>query len=233
MGCVNFGAPQALIRWIQTTFEVKTFIETGTHYGTTSAWASGLFEQVITIEGSAHFHAEASRTHADKKNIEFLLGDSPALLPGVLAGCQSPAVLWLDAHWMGVANVFGDTAECPVMQEIAAALKSNPEHFLLIDDARFFVAPPPRPHRAADWPTISELLLKLDSDGAMPRYTVIHEDVIVSFPASARQAAQDHYQDIATDELQRATQAEARKLPVWNRMKSRIKRGLLAVKSGR
>ncbi len=204
MGCINFGAPENVIKRIAQEFGVTVFIETGTHLGSTSSWAATLFEQVVTIEGSAHYHDEAKRRHAAKQNIRFLLGDSRILLRDVVAGCRTPAIFWLDAHWMGVSNVFGDNAECPVLEEIALIRDSGVEHFILIDDARLFLGPPPLPHRAEDWPEIGTVLSALNSPDKPPPYTTVHNDVIISLPAPARAKMRHYFQEQATLALETA-----------------------------
>lgn len=214
MGCVNFGVPKSVVQWLRTTFHVSTFIETGTHLGATSAWASEHFDKVITIEGSEHYHGEAKRLHAHRANIQFLLGDSRELLHTVLGAHPAPAIFWLDAHWMGVERAYGKAAECPVLHEIAAVQQSGSGHFILIDDARFFCGPPPRPHEAADWPGIGPLLAALEPSFS-GRYTVIHDDVLISVPASARTAAESYFQDLATEALQ----AAARPVPFLDKVR--------------
>ena len=186
--------------WLRETYGVQTFIETGTYQGGTTAWASGLFEQVITIEGSADFHRAAREKYAHRQNVDFLFGDSITLLPEALARTGGrPAILWLDAHWM--PGSYGSGAECPVLQEIEAVNRSSAVHFLLIDDARLFMAPPPRPHRAADWPDLGALLAVLSADSIRPRYTTVYDDVIICVPETAREAMRNYLQERITTEF--------------------------------
>ena len=169
MGESRFGAPQELITWMRTTHGVDTFIETGTYQGGTAAWASGFFKQVITIEGSLEFHRAARERHADLRNIDFLVGDTTVLLAEALARTPGrPAILWLDAHWM--PGSYGSAPECPVLQEIAA-VTVRLRAFRAKDDARLFMAPPPRPHRAADWPTSRRVAGRA---GCGPRPATLH-----------------------------------------------------------
>ena len=193
MGSVHFGAPRAIIEKIQAVFAITTFVETGTYMGDTTAWAAERFAKVVTIEGSPEFHREARDRYHAKQNIDFRLGASQAVLREVVAQFGDHcALFWLDAHWM--PGSFGKDHECPVLAEIAAIRQGSGEHFILIDDARLFLAPPPRPHRATDWPDLAALL------GALPatNYTVVYNDVMVSVPPHARRAMQALYQDLAT-----------------------------------
>ena len=201
MGCVTFGAPRVIIQRLKDEFKLRTFVETGTHLGETSAWASGIFEQVFTIEASEAYHREARRRHAALTNVEFLLGDSRTRLAETVARLSSPALFWLDAHWMGSgtlpqAEVYGQTGECPALQEIEIINASPLNHFIFIDDARLFLAPPPRPHRAADWPEIATLLAALNAPA--PRYTVVYDDVIGSVPLADRPRVETIFQEMVT-----------------------------------
>lgn len=190
MGNVLFGAPQKLIEHLHKTFSIPAFIETGTFQGETSAWASRLFEEVVTIEGSSEFYHAARERYHNLTNIKFLQGDSRSELGNAIihVGGES-ALFWLDAHWMPEA--FGENAECPVIDEIRT-IGVNSNHFILIDDARLFLAPPPKPHRPEDWPDILSILTTLATNG---RYTIIKDDVIVSVPAFARAALREYCQN--------------------------------------
>ena len=214
MGNVSFGTPTAIVEKMRTEFKLGEFVETGTYLGNTAAWASEQFERVFTIEGSPDFHQQASKHHQERRNIEFLLGDSRTMLSEVVARLgNTPALFWLDAHWM--PGSFGQANECPVIEEIAAIHQSQAEHFILIDDARLFLAPPPLPHRAKDWPDIGAVLSALNIPGRLPNYTVVYNDVIISVPAHARASMCDFYQQQTTsafEEAQRPATNPARKI---------------------
>jgi hypothetical protein len=206
MGNVSFGAPRNIIEKIRTSFNVNTFVETGTYMGGTAAWASEHFDQVFTIEGSADYHRQAQERLTGKRNIEFLLGDSRRMLGEVVSRLgDKPALFWLDAHWM--PGSFGETHECPLLEEITAIQQSGTEHFLLIDDARLFLAPPPLPHRARDWPDITAVLSSLNTSACSTTYTVIYNDVIVSLPSFTRKTMESFYQEHITASFQAASES--------------------------
>jgi hypothetical protein len=185
MGVVQFGVPRDLVLWARDTLGARAFVETGTNKAETTVWASEHFQKVVTIEGQASLVAAATAHHGHRKNIRFLHGDSRTLLAPTLAELGEPAVLWLDAHWCG-EGTFGPTSECPLLEELSAANHSRPDHVVLIDDARFFIGPPPPPHKQSDWPDLMQVTRAL-SEGQVPRYVVIHQDVIVAVPISARE----------------------------------------------
>lgn len=205
MGNVNFGAPREIIDKMRTVFGITTFVETGTFRGETAAWASERFDRVYTIEGSPDFRHEAQERHRDKTNIEFLLGDSGAVLKELVPRLSDgPALFWLDAHWM--PGSFGEKHECPLLEEIKVIHQSIGEHFILIDDARLFLAPPPLPHRARDWPDIGAVLAALNPPEREPNYCVIHNDVIISVPETSRDVMRDYHQAQTTAAFQGGAQ---------------------------
>lgn len=201
MGNIIFGPPKEAIDFIQRSFVIQTFVETGTYQGDTAAWAADHFLNVFTIEGSPEFREAAQKKYRRRSNISFLQGDSRSVLPKVVAELTGPALFWLDAHWM--PGAFGASAECPVLEEIAVINQTPYEHFILIDDARYFLAPPPRPHLASNWPDIAAILAALAA-GQPDRFRVIvYNDVLVCIPRSAFEECQKFYQDQATTALER------------------------------
>lgn len=199
MGIRVFGAPREEIEFLKQQHSPRFFVETGTFQGNTSEWAASRFERVITIEGSPSHHQSASQRLSHLPNIDWLCGDSRTILPQVLDRIgEERSLFWLDAHWM--PGCFGQAAECPIIEELNLINQSRGEHVILVDDARLFLAPPPFPHKAKDWPAIGAVLDCLNSSPAGPRYTVIHGDVIYSVPANIAEAAMEFFQQKVTTE---------------------------------
>jgi ubiquinone/menaquinone biosynthesis C-methylase UbiE len=184
MGTVQPGLPRDLALYLRDTFGLADFIETGTFLGDTAAWAAGAFARATTIEAAASLHARAAARHGHLKNLRLVLGDSRAELPRMLASAERPALLWLDGHWSD-GETFGQGAECPLADELRAVTASRVEHFVLIDDARLFLSPPPPPHDPRQWPTMPQIVEMLRAGGRDP-YVVVVDDVIIAVPASAR-----------------------------------------------
>jgi hypothetical protein len=200
MGICNFGAPRKDIEFLKSLKATDIFIETGTFKGETAAWAAQIFSRVITIEGLEENYLESKRNLAHLNHVECFHGDSRDVLPQVLEQIGGkPALFWLDAHWM--PGAFGKSAECPIFDELKYIRKTSPDHIILIDDARYFLAPPPQPHEASDWPTIGDVINFLNAGGAEPLYTVVQQDVVYSVPESMRKAARDYFQIKATEEM--------------------------------
>jgi hypothetical protein len=196
MGIVYPGVPPALATALQREIGAADFVETGTSYGKTALWASQHFTHVYTIERSAAMYRYATAAHGKVANISFLQGDSREHLRALQPKCLRPAIFWLDAHWSG-GESYGEGDECPLLEEIAIIDGGRPDHLLLIDDARLFLAPPPRPHRPEQWPNIVQVLSALTARSP-ERVVVVIDDVIVAVPPTCGPALTSYCQDVAT-----------------------------------
>jgi hypothetical protein len=184
MGFVRFGAPKELVTWLKGAFGVTAFVETGTNKAETTVWAAHEFERVYTIEAFEPLYHLATERYGGIYNIQFFLGDSRTILRQLMPSLTKPAIIWLDAHWCG-EDTFGKGAECPVLEELAAINEAAVDHFVLIDDASFFVLPAMPPHDPDHWPNIREICAALAAHSSN-RYVIIFEDVIVAVPEWAK-----------------------------------------------
>jgi|SRR5579862_450342 len=184
MGAIRFGVPKELVLWLREAFQISVFVETGTNRAETAVWASENFGRVFTIEANGPLHQRAIETFGDRRNIQFLAGDSRVHIKSLLTSLTEPAIFWLDAHWCG-EDTFGKTEECPVVGELELLNTSKVGHLVLIDDARLFLAPPPPPHDASHWPDIATIC-ELLSAPEHSRYVAVHDDVIIAVPDFAK-----------------------------------------------
>jgi hypothetical protein len=169
---------------MRDTFKAKVFFETGTNRAETAVWASTNFERVFTVEAYEPLYQKAVETFGNRKNIQFLEGDSRTHIKSLTSSLTEPAIFWLDAHWCG-EQTFGKSDECPLVGELELLNASKVPHIVLIDDARLFLAPPPAPHEASHWPDISTIC-RLLTDHSSKRYVAVHDDVIIGVPDTAR-----------------------------------------------
>ena len=186
------GPPTGLILALQRQLGIDDFVETGTYRGDTAAWAAEHFTRVATIELSPDYHAAATARFQPQPQVRVLLGDSGAMLRKVAAELPRPAIFWLDAHWSGL-DTAGRETECPLLAELAILNAAPVTHTLLVDDARLFAAPPPRPHRAEKWPDLGAVLDALRAGGL--RHVVLFEDVFIAVPAAERDFLTDWAQN--------------------------------------
>jgi len=195
MGLYRMGPPEALILALQQRLQVGDFVETGTYRGDTAAWAARHFARVTTIELSPAYCAAAQARFSDQPNVRVLGGDSSAVLGATVAALSGPAFFWLDAHWSGL-DTAGQETECPLLAELALLNAAPVTHVVLVDDARQFCVPPPRPLRAELWPDLATTVAQLHDKGR--RHVVLHEDVLVAVPISERESLNAWLQDQTT-----------------------------------
>lgn len=204
------GPPTDVILALQSRMRLEEFVETGTYRGETTAWAAEHFGRITTIELSPKFHAAAVERFRATPAVRVLNGTSAAVLREVVPALGGPAVFWLDAHWSGL-DTAGRETECPLLEEIAIINAAPREHALLVDDARLFCAPPPRPHRAAEWPDLVSTVAALADGGR--RYVALFQDVFIAVPNAQRDFLAGWLADFATA----ARDAEVRREKWWKR----------------
>lgn len=205
------GPPTDVILALRPRMQIEEFVETGTYRGETTAWAAEHFARVTTIELSPKFHAAAVERFRAKPAVRVLNGSSAAVLREIARSLAGPTLFWLDAHWSGL-DTAGREAECPLLEEIAAINAASGEHAVLVDDARLFCAPPPRPHRAADWPDLAATVAALADGGR--RYVALCQDVFIAVPNTQREFLSGWLADFATA----VRDAEVRREKWWRRL---------------
>ncbi|NJN87145.1 MAG: FkbM family methyltransferase [Leptolyngbyaceae cyanobacterium SL_7_1] len=211
MGIVRLGAPSDIILKLRDSYNIRTFIETGTYQGWTAHWASQWFDQVITIELAKPLYDYAKSTYQAATNIEFLYGDTREQLRSIVPRLATPSLFWLDAHWSGGVT-YGESDECPLAEELEIINRSPLDHFILIDDARLFLSPPPRPHQIDQWVDLSTLMALINAS-IHEKYTVVSEDVLIVVPKQARSLVAPYCQDLNTKFWEQfCNQTNARKL---------------------
>ncbi|MEG5041801.1 MULTISPECIES: FkbM family methyltransferase [unclassified Microcoleus] len=195
MGLIRGGVPTELAIALKEAYNLQGFIETGTNCGATALWAAQYFPKVITIEAAKEIYESVVNNYGHLRNINFVLGNSKEQLAAIVPTLKEPCIFWLDAHWSG-GITYGESEECPLLEELQIINDSECDHFILIDDARLFLCPPPSPHRIEEWPTIDAVTSLLNSGRS--RYTVIVEDVIVSVPEGAKLLVAQYSQEVST-----------------------------------
>jgi hypothetical protein len=186
MGIVHAGIPQRLALWLRDQAATPDFIETGTYLADTALWAAQHFERVISIEADRELCDAARKRLASYANVNVLLGRSQDVLAALVPKLSRPALIWLDAHWCGGdVAVAGEHQECPLLEEITAVDAGTIQHLILIDDARFFLNPPPLPHKREHWPSAGAVIeqLRAKYDG----YIGVIDDVIIRLPIALRE----------------------------------------------
>lgn len=183
MGAIHFSIDPVLAALLASRLDLTVFIETGTFEGDSVAAVRGCFRELHTCELSPELHAAAVRRFADDPSVNCHLGSSPDRLRSLAAIHARHAVMyWLDAHWCSAAHTAGQASQCPLLEELEAIAPLHPESIVWIDDARYFMAPPPAPLEATGWPTFQEVLDRLRSLSSQHRL-MFANDTILFHPA--------------------------------------------------
>ncbi len=193
MGSFYPGVPRNELKKIQENFSASIFVETGSYLGDTAKWASEFFPRVVTIEADKNLFDGVKKRFADNSRVETLFGNSEVVLSQLVPTIKDPAIFWLDAHWCG-PGTFGDESECPLLTEIEILNKRIESTVILVDDARLFLAPPPRPHKPDQWPSVSQVVEKLNQRSDKEIY--IWRDVIFAIPKNLITPFQNIIQDL-------------------------------------
>jgi hypothetical protein len=181
MGSISAAPLASLVTGLAHNHGIECFVETGTFRGEGARFAATIFPRVVTIEIKREYQQEAI-ANSRGRNIEFLLGDSATLLPGVVSSLKSTALFWLDGH--AGAGFFAEEDNCPLMAELEAIGASPHPHVIIIDDARAFLAPPPPPFKFEFWPTIRDVLNAACC--RFPYYCIVISDAIICVPEAMR-----------------------------------------------
>ncbi len=207
MGIVNFSIDPRLVRELTEEMPLKVFVETGTYQGDSVAAVRPFFKVLHTVELDADLYEGAAERFRNADGVHVHHGDSARILRKLKPELERRAVLyWLDAHWCG-PEIEGKPRGSPLVKELKAIGRLSKSDVVLIDDARLFMAPPPPPADADEWPTLGEVLSSLSSLSSVHELIVI-DDVITFAPKRvierlrrfARAAAVDLHEELKTSQ---------------------------------
>ncbi len=194
MGLVHVGAPTRFIGELHRRFAPQVFVETGTFRGETTEWASRVFEHVHSVEAHEGTFRETAGRLKGLSNVRVEHTDTRSFLARLVPTLKGPAVFWLDAHWCASPTTYGASDECPVLDELSIIAESPVDHFILIDDARLFLSPPPAPHDPRAWPSIRDLM-RAPAICEERYYTVVADDIVFTVPATARDWSVEYWRE--------------------------------------
>lgn len=112
---------------LKNKYNVRTYIETGTHVGGSSLIASEHFEKVITCENHNWYFEKAKANLLGKENIELHQKSSLDLFEEIFP-LEETCIIFLDAH---------GEHDFPLKGELKKISKNNVKQILIIHD--FFV----------------------------------------------------------------------------------------------
>jgi len=122
------------IREFRAKFDIKIFVETGTHVGSTVDQVRNDFDTVYSIELSDELFQRCANRFAGINNVHLYHGLSEECLPVILDRVKDRALFWLDAHYSAENTAKGPTSSS-LYKELPAILNhSITDHVILIDD---------------------------------------------------------------------------------------------------
>jgi hypothetical protein len=200
MGAVFFSIDRRLVETVQRVLHAKAFVETGTFEGESVARVADLFDEVMTVEQSPEYYRGSARRFEGRDNIHVALGDSPDFLKTIKPQVRTSALFWLDAHWCHAESSSGELSQCPLLAELEAIGSLGAGSAVMIDDARLFMAAPPKPHEITQWPTLSQVmrrLTKLSPDHSL----MVLNDVIIFYPPALEDTLRAYAHEYSVDWL--------------------------------
>lgn len=134
---------EVLRSYARRYLHLRTFIETGTADGATTAAMVSEFDRLWTIELDHAVYLHNVKRFASEPSVTCLHGDSTTVLKELLLALDGePALYWLDAHYSGGARGLVDT---PIEAELREVFFRPGPKVVLIDDARLFGVDPAYP----------------------------------------------------------------------------------------
>ena len=172
-------AKRRLIREFAQRQTFRTFVETGTYLGDMVYAVRDLFEEIVSIEVEPRLAEQATIRFRGLTHVRILQGDSGLLLPRVLADVKSPCLFWLDGHFSGGITGRGEL-NTPVWTELGAILShADPNHLILIDDARCFTG-------EAHYPKVEDIVARVAEARRDWTVVVAHDIIRIGAPDLVR-----------------------------------------------
>ncbi len=184
-GCLD----RYFLRKLQHTFNITTFIETGTYDGKTSSKAAKIFPHIHTIELHKGLFNKAQKMLQEYGNVQQHLGNSSEVLTTLLPQLKHETILfWLDAHYSGAETTSHTNikeSETIIQEELRAIKDAGIKHcVILIDDARNFgsVQNGIRYKGSVGYPTLHEIHTQLKEINSCFRIILLG-DMILAYEA--------------------------------------------------
>lgn len=145
-----------ILKKLQLTYNLDTFVETGTYLGETPLALNSLFKKIYTIELSEELYKSAQDKLSVFPNITAIQGDSSIVLKQIVPKLNTAAIFFLDGHYSGEGTATSSKTH-PIIEELEIISNSDvDEHIIVIDDISDFTA---RENNAP----LSQVLEKLES----------------------------------------------------------------------
>jgi hypothetical protein len=120
---------------LTSTQKTSIYIETGTYRGDGIKKVLNEYDTIHSIELSEKWYNYNVGLYESHPKVKIHLGDSKKVLPELLASITEPVTIFLDAHYSGYKEQYGEE-ETPLLFELSI-LKNRPyDDIIVIDDCR-------------------------------------------------------------------------------------------------
>ncbi|MFN8369816.1 MAG: hypothetical protein U0T83_04220 [Bacteriovoracaceae bacterium] len=186
MGAINFTINMELVLELKRLSNLNIFVETGTFKGDSLELVEPYFNTLYSCElNETHFQYAKDRFKKSNK-VKISKTNSPQFLTDInYVYDGKPTFFWLDAHFMSQSKKDTDLDKCPLLDELNSINQIDSESVILIDDARYFLSPPPFPNNFRNWPDFTTLIKKLFSLSSNHNL-VVFNDVLVFYPSKIK-----------------------------------------------
>jgi hypothetical protein len=202
MGAIYFSINKTLADVIARELSIKHFVETGTYNGDTIESVKDIFDTIDSVELSEELFKKASSRFEACAHIHCHFGDSAQLLTKITNKYnQDPILYWLDAHWCAGENTAGEESQCPLLNEIQSLSMIHDDSVIWIDDARYFIAPPPAPLVTKGWPSFQNVLDVLNATHCGSHELFVADDTLLLVPKRAGDMIREYLHEYGHDLL--------------------------------
>ena len=164
---------QDVLRKHAAQYNLRTLVETGTHFGDMVEAMKGSFDKIYSIELSQELFEQAKRRFRKDPRVELIHGDSGAELGKIMKRISQPTLFWLDGHYSGQETAKGQK-ETPICEELDHIFDApDLGHVIIIDDARCFGS-------LASYPAIDELKKRILSRRKHARIAVEQDSIRIT-----------------------------------------------------
>ena len=129
----------------------RTFVESGTYRGDTTAFFVPHADRLITVEVDPRLYEQARARFVREPKVDVVEGDALVEIPRIVAQLNGPALIWLDGHYSG-----GETGRGLEVEPALAILERIGDvapvgTTIVVDDLRLF-------GRLPDFPRLEDLI---------------------------------------------------------------------------
>lgn len=185
------GISVDFLSYMKNTFNIDTFIETGTCLGGTTLQSSKVFNNIYSVELSKNLYQKCKLKLSHIKKINLYCMNSIGFLRRILPSLKNQNLLiFLDAHY-SAGETEKEGLNTPISQELQIIFDKAPDSVIMIDDIFYFQETEVEylqrkdnvfHESMGDYPSFNNVISLLESQNNKYKYTLFG-DLLVIFPS--------------------------------------------------